>query len=70
MERYKVKFSSPETYRRGLELVEGRAPLFVASEKRCFLSVGELPDDVRDGIRELGGDVTVEARFELERVGG
>jgi hypothetical protein len=29
-----------------------------------------LPDDVREGDRELGGDVAIEARYELEPVSG
>lgn len=70
MDRFRVKFPTAESYRQGLELVRGRVPLFVASEKRYVLSVGELPSDVREEVHSLGASVTLEARYDLEQVGG
>lgn len=70
MERYKIKLPTDEAFREALGVVEGRVPLFVLSEKRRTLSVGELPPEIRRRLRELGGDVNVEERYELEEPAG
>jgi len=69
MDRYKVKLPSHEAFQEALQVVEGRVPLYVRSEKRRTLSVGKLPPEIERRVLALGGEVTTEERYDLETAG-
>jgi hypothetical protein len=65
--RYKVKTPDLPAYREVLEFLSGRrVPVFVASEKRRLLSIGDLPDDDRREIAAKGAEVTPDFQYDLE----
>lgn len=68
MERYRIKLPTEQAFHQALALVEGQVPLFVSSPKRRVLSTGELPFDLLQRIDALGGEVTPEVQYQLERV--
>ncbi len=68
--RYKIKAPDLASYHDLLLLLTERVPIYVASEKRRFLSTGELPGDVRDEVASRGGEVTLEFQYEPENVAG
>jgi hypothetical protein len=68
MERYRIKLPTDQAFDQALAIVQGQVPLFVTSAKRRILSTGELPADLRWRIDALGGEVTAEVRYEIERV--
>lgn len=65
--RYKVKAHDAAAYRHILGVLQGRVPIYVASEKRHMLSVGSLPDDCREAILARGGEVVPDFQYDLER---
>lgn len=65
--RYRVKAPDLPAYRDVLEFLSGRrVPVFVASEKRHLLSVGDLPDEDRREIAAKGAEVTPDFQYDLE----
>jgi len=65
--RYRVKAPDLPAYRDLLELLNGRrVPVFVASEKRRLLSVGDLPDEARMEIASKGAEITPDFQYDLE----
>jgi uroporphyrinogen-III synthase len=66
MGRYKIKLPTDEAFAEALNVVEGQVPLYVRSEKRRTLSVGELPALIERRLRALGGEVTAVQRYEIE----
>jgi hypothetical protein len=65
--RYKVKAPNPAAYQDVVEFLHGRRiPVLVASEKRRFLSVGDLPDDDLREITAKGAEVTPDFQYDLE----
>jgi len=62
--RYKVKAKDDLAYRDILSALEGRVPIFVASEKRRLLSTGDLPDDCRQEIVSRGGQVSLDFQYD------
>lgn len=64
--RYKVRAPDSSTYHEVLEILHGRVPIFVASEKRHLLSTGELPADCLEKIKAKGAQVQPEFQFDLE----
>lgn len=65
--RYKVKAQDAAAYRDILNALQGRVPIYVASEKRHMLSVGPLPDDCRKAVLARGGEVMPDSQYDLER---
>jgi len=64
--RYKVKAPDLPAYREILEILDGRVPIFVASEKRHLLSTGDLPKDCLEEISARGAEVRPEIQYDLE----
>lgn len=64
--RYKVKAPDLPAYREILDLLNGRVPIFVASEKRHLLSTGDLPKDCLEEISARGAEVKPEIQYDLE----
>lgn len=64
--RYKVKAPDLPAYREILDLLNGRVPIFVASEKRHLLSTGDLPKDCLEEISARGAEVKPETQYDLE----
>lgn len=64
--RYKVKAPDLPVYRDVLELLTGRVPVLVASEKRRSLSIEDLPEDCRQEITARGAEVTPEYQYDME----
>lgn len=62
--RYKVKARDDFAYRDILSVLEGRVPIFVASEKRRLLSTGDLSDDCRQEIVSRGGQVSLDSQYD------
>lgn len=66
MERFKIKLPTDDAFQKALTMLEGEVPLYVRSEKRRSLSVGPISPEVQGRLRSLGGEVTVEQRYDLE----
>lgn len=49
-----------------LEILKGRVPVFVASERRRLLSIGELPEECLREITAKGAEVTPDLQYDLE----
>lgn len=64
--RYKIKAPDLPAYREILDLLNGRVPIFVASEKRHLLSTGDLPKDCLEEISARGAEVNPEIPYDLE----
>ena len=65
--RYKVKAFDPRVYQDVVEFLDGRRiPILLASEKRQFLAVGDLPDDDLREIAAKGAEVTPDFQYDLE----
>jgi hypothetical protein len=65
--RYKVRTPDLSAFRDVLAFLSGRkVPVFVASEKRRLLSIGDLPDADRREITAKGAEVTPELQYDLE----
>lgn len=68
--RYKIKAPDLASYHDLLRFLTERVPIYVASEKRRFLSTGELSRDVRDEVASRGAEVTEELQYEAETAAG
>jgi hypothetical protein len=66
--RYKVQAPDDSTYREVVNLLSGRVHVFVASEKRRFLSTGDLPEDCLAEIAAKGAEVQPDIRYDMEIV--
>lgn len=65
--RYKVKALNPAAYQDVVAFLHGRRiPVLLASEKRRFLAVGDLPDDDLREIAAKGAEVTPDFQYDLE----
>jgi hypothetical protein len=63
MQRYKIKADDPDQLHRALALAEGRTRIFVVSEKRGFIGVGELTEDLRRDLAALGVRVAPDHQY-------
>lgn len=63
MQRYKIKADDPDQLRRALALAEGRTRIFVVSEKRCFIGVGEVSEELCCDLAALGVRVAPDHQY-------
>jgi hypothetical protein len=62
--RYKVKVTSPEAYRRVQEMVsQSDTRVFVVSDRRMVLSIGEISSSLRSKIEQLGAQVQPDYQY-------
>lgn len=64
--RYKVSAPDAMIYREVVALLSGRVHVFAASEKRRFLSTGDLPEDCLAEIAAKGAEVQPDIRYDME----
>lgn len=68
MTRYLIRTADADQFQRAKALVDGRARVFVTSERRLYLSTGELSAELQEALRSAGARVTVERPvFRAER---
>lgn len=60
MDRFLIRASDADQFQRARALVDGRARVFVTSERHLYLSTGDLPTDLQDSVRATGATVAVE----------
>lgn len=58
--RYLIRASDPVTFEKAKALVAGKVRVFVTSDRRLYLSAGDVPEGLQDDLREAGARVTVE----------
>lgn len=62
--RFKVKTGTPEAYADVVTLLEDRqVPVFVCSPKRRYVSIGEIPSEIRSAIQAFGGEIVPETWY-------
>jgi hypothetical protein len=64
--RYKVSAPDAMIYREVVNLLSGRVHVFVASEKRRFLSTGDLSEDCLAEIAAKGAEAQPDIRYDME----
>ena len=64
--RYKVQAPDLAVYHNLVEILSGRVPILVASEKRRFLSTDDLPEDVRRRLEAEGAQITRDFQYDAE----
>jgi hypothetical protein len=65
--RYKIKAQSASAYEQARSLLEAsEVRVFVESDRRLTLSTGDLSPGVRQGLEELGVEVSQDFRYDME----
>lgn len=65
--RYKVRAEDAEQLARLCALAEGRARIYVVSEKRLFLSLGEISDGLMRELVAQGAKISPEHQYSLAK---
>lgn len=60
MTRYMIRATDSDQFHRAKALVDGKARVYVTSERRLFLSTGDLSAELQQELRSTGARVTVE----------
>lgn len=64
--RYKIKVDDDLAYQEILSLLEGQAKVFATSPRRRLVSTGDLSSGLRNAVKEQGGRITPDRRYDLE----
>lgn len=64
--RYRVQAPDLAVYHNLVEILNGRVPVLIASEKRRFLSTESLPEDIRERLEAEGAQVTADFQYDAE----
>jgi len=64
--RFKVQVKSDESLSKALSLLEEKVPVYLTSQKRHFIATGDLPDDIREELVQIGATISADEQFDLE----
>lgn len=64
--RFKVRVQSDEGLTKALSLLEKKVSVYATSPKRHFIATGDLPDDIREELFQLGATISVDEQYDLE----
>lgn len=64
--RFKVRLQSDEELSRALRLLEEKVSVYSTSPKRHFIATGDLPDDIREELFQIGATISVDDQYDLE----
>jgi hypothetical protein len=64
--RYKVTADSDGKYRDLVDLLQGSVKLYAVSPKRRLLATEDLSGEIKDAIRERGGEIREDPTYDLE----
>jgi hypothetical protein len=67
--RYKVRAPDDRAYQELLSTLTGdeQVEVFTSSARRRLIGTGDLPEPARKRIREHGGEISEDVRYDLER---
>ena len=60
MTRYMIRAENEQQFQKAKDLLTGQVRLFVVSDRRLFLSAGDVPNGLQDALRANGLKVRVE----------